>query len=79
MNRKEVILQHFSKHKFISSMVAFELYGITRLSAVIYELRHEGYKVGSIWRTTTNRFGREVRYLDYYLVKGVKKWLRNKQ
>ena len=69
MNRKEVILRHFSKYKYISSMQAFELYGITRLSAVIYDLRNDGHKIGFIWRTCVNRYGKQVRYADYFLIK----------
>lgn len=74
MNREMIIMQHFSKYRFISSMQAFELYGITRLSAVIYELRQKGVKIGSIWRTTVNRYGKEVRYMDYYVEKRGKLW-----
>ena len=74
MNHEMVVMQHFSKFKYISSMQAFELYGITRLSATIYNLRHQGIKIGSVWRTTINRYGKEVRYMDYYLEKRGKLW-----
>lgn len=79
MNRKIVILQHFAKNKYISSAQAFALYGITRLSAVIYELRQEGYKIGAVWRTETNRYGNTVRYMDYFLIKRERKWFTKKQ
>lgn len=73
MNRKEVILKHLRRHKYISSFQAFDLYGITRLSAVIFDLREDGYQIGNVWRNTTNRFGHFVRYVDYFLIKGKKK------
>ena len=76
MNHEEIVLQHFSKFKFISSMQAFDMYGITRLSATIYNLRQRGIKIGSIWRTTTNRYGNQVRYMDYYLEKRGILWKR---
>ena len=57
-------------------MVAFDMYGITRLSATIYNLRQRGIKIGSVWRTTTNRYGNQVRYMDYYLEKRGGLWKR---
>lgn len=79
MNREEIVLRHFQKNKYISSMQAFELYGITRLSATIYNLRQRGIKVGSIWRTIINRYGKQVRYMDYYLEKRGNLWKRKQQ
>ncbi len=79
MDRKTIILRHFTRYKFISSMQAFELYGITRLSAVIYNLRKKGYKIETVWRTTVNRYGKEVHYKDYFLVKKDRKWFSKKQ
>lgn len=76
MNRELVVLQHFSKYKYLSSMQAFELYGITRLSAAIYNLRQQGVKIGSIWRTGVNRYGNPTRWMDYYLEKRGKLWKR---
>lgn len=76
MNHEEIVLRHFTKFKFISSMTAFEMYGITRLSATIYNLRQKGIKIGAIWRTTTNRYGNQVRYVDYYLERKGILWKR---
>ena len=39
------VLQHLLKHGSITSYEAFKLYGITRLSAKIYDLRHKYKKV----------------------------------
>ena len=77
MNHEAVVLQHFSKYKYLSSMQAFDLYGITRLSATIYDLRQKGIKIGSVWRTVINRYGNQVRYMDYYLEKRGKLWKRH--
>ena len=76
MNHEAVVLQHFSKYKYLSSMQAFDMYGITRLSATIYDLRQKGIKIGSVWRTSINRYGNQVRYMDYYLEKRGKLWKR---
>lgn len=77
ISQEEIVLQHFSKYKYISSMEAFSKYGMTRLSAVIYNLRQRGYKIGIVWRTGLNQYGREVRWADYFLIKGIKKWLKH--
>lgn len=69
MNQEQLILKHLRRHKFISSFKAFELYGITRLSARIYNLRQDGYDIQMIWRYATNRYGNLVKYADYFLVK----------
>ena len=62
------VLEHLLNHKTISSKEAFELYGATRLSAIIFNLRQEGYYIENIPREGLNRFGEKVRYVDYELV-----------
>lgn len=69
MNQEQVILKHLRKHKTITSMEVFELYGFTRLSAVIFNLRESGHKIGMIWETGTNRYGNQVRWGKYFLIK----------
>ena len=69
MNHNQLILNHLQKHKTITTLEAFELYGITRLSARIYDLRESGIKIGLIWETGTNRYGNQVKWGKYYLEK----------
>ncbi len=69
MNHEEIILNHLRKHKTITTLEAFELYGITRLSARIFNLRESGYKIGLVWETGTNRYGNQVRWGKYFLIK----------
>lgn len=69
MNHEEIILNHLRKHKTITTLEAFELYGITRLSARIFNLRESGYKIGLIWENGTNRYGNQVRWGKYFLIK----------
>lgn len=73
MNQMQLVLKHLNRHKYISSFKAIELYGITRLSAVIYDLKDAGYEIGTVWRHATNRYGNPVRYVDYYLIKNKRK------
>lgn len=62
-----VVLAHLQEHGSITSLEAFELYGVTRLSALIFNLRAEGYAIESITEHTTNRYGRRVPYARYEL------------
>lgn len=68
MNQEQVILKHFQKHKTITSMEAIELYGFTRLSAIIFNLRESGHKIGMVWEEGINRFGHHVRWGKYFLI-----------
>lgn len=64
-----IVLHHMTKYKTITSMQAFEEYGITRLSAKIYNLREAGHRIGMVWEETINRYGKPVRYGKYFIEK----------
>lgn len=54
----------------ISSWEAIRLYGITRLSAVIYELRHKEeppMDIRNEWKTGEDRFGQHTRWVEYFI------------
>lgn len=61
------ILNHLEKNGSITSMEAFQLYGITRLAARIKELRDRGYDVVTLTMDSVNRYGEIVRYAKYVL------------
>lgn len=65
---KDRVLRHLRDYGTISSMEAFREYGITRLSAVIFTLREEGYTIKTVTKTAVNRYGEKVRYGEYTLV-----------
>lgn len=65
-NQKQEVLRHIKRYGSITSMKAFEKYGITRLSAIIYILRRE-YEIVTIMRTSVNRYGNEVNFAEYRL------------
>ena len=73
LSQKIAVFKHMQKHKSITSMEAFELFGATRLSAIIYDLRHEGHQIGMVWENGTNRFGEPVHYGRYFIEKTAKK------
>ncbi len=67
--QKEIILNHFLKHKSLTSWDSFRLYGDTRLSDKIYQLKKDGYKFEEKWITKKNRNGVKVRFKKYILKK----------
>lgn len=72
MSQRTEVLKYLKKHKYITSYQAFEWFGATRLSAIIFDLRRQGYKIGGIWETYTDRYGEQKRFLRYFLIKDEK-------
>ncbi len=61
------ILNYMKKHdKGITSMQAFDMFGATRLSAIIFELRKK-YDIETILEEGINRFGGTMQYARYVL------------
>ena len=64
----ELVLNHLKNHKNgITSMDAFQKYGITRLSGTIYNLKKDGYKISSTTETKKNRYGNSCSFARYKL------------
>lgn len=64
MTHEEVVLEYMKKHKGITSMEAYDKLGVTRLSAVIFNLR-ERYDIPDVWEFCTNRYGNRVKFKRY--------------
>ena len=62
-------MKHLQERGGITSAEAFKLYGITRLSGRIYELRRDGYKVVGYKQAGINRDGEKV-FFDRYMLMG---------
>ena len=67
MNKHVAVLNHLQTHVGITSMEAFELYGATRLSAIIFNLRRQGYNITSIDKETIDRYGNKAIFCEYRL------------
>lgn len=65
MTQKEKVLRHLRDYGNITSWQAFEEYGITRLSAVIYTLRKSGFNITSFLDTRINRYGECINFARY--------------
>ena len=61
---KSLVLYHLKNKKSITSWEAITKYHITRLSAVIYDLRHEGYDI-----QTTREHNEGSNYARYTLLR----------
>lgn len=71
MNQTLAIKNHLEKKGFITSMQAFELYGVTRLSAIIYVLRNKyGMDIDTQYNYGMNRYGNNIHYGVYTLKDG---------
>ena len=68
MNKTEKVLNHLQKYGSITSLEAIDLYGATRLSAIIYCLRNRGMKIETIDLPFIDRFGSKSRYGKYILM-----------
>ena len=64
-----MILKHLTYYGKITSWEAFQDYGITRLSAIIFNLRDAGYMISSEKKTATNRFGNKTNFAEYKLIR----------
>lgn len=64
--QKQLIEKHLLEKGKITSWEAFEIYGVTRLSHIIYVLRKK-YDIISISTTKKNRYGHYCTYSTYTL------------
>lgn len=67
MNKTQAVKKHMKKKGHITPWAAIENYGATRLSAIIFNLRKQGYDITTVMKTGTDRFGNPCRYSDYVL------------
>nr|DAW66798.1 MAG TPA: helix-turn-helix domain protein [Caudoviricetes sp.] len=70
--QKEAVLAYMKEHGAITSWTAIELFGATRLSAIIFKLRREGHEIKTQMRVALNRYGHTVNFAQYVLIRGKK-------
>ena len=70
MTKTNAVLTHLMEKGSITSWEAIKEYGATRLSAIIYQLRHRyGLNIISEEIEFTDRFGSKAKYAKYILPK----------
>lgn len=68
-NKTKEIVKYMKKHKGITSKVAFEQFGVTRLSSIIFNLRNAGYVIQSERvELKKDRYGNPGSYAKYTLI-----------
>ena len=67
-SQSDAILWHLKKYGSITSYEAIKEYGATRLSAIIFNHRKEGYDISSMPLVKKTRFGRNTTIAKYIYV-----------
>lgn len=67
MNKHQLVKEHLMEHGSITSWEAIQNYGATRLSAIIFNLRKQGYDIRTIMREQSDRYGNTCQYANYVL------------
>ena len=67
LTQKSEVLNHLKQNGSITSMEAFKKYGATRLSAIIFNLRDEGYQIDTLMIEGKTRYGRPTTFAKYIL------------
>lgn len=67
ISKTEKVLKHLKEYGSITSLEAIDLYGATRLSAIIYNLRNRGYDIMTVKMPFVDRFGTSSIYGKYIL------------
>ena len=64
-SQSDAILWHLKQYGSITSYEAIKEYGATRLSAIIFNHRQDGYNIDSVPLTKKTRFGRNNTIAKY--------------
>jgi hypothetical protein len=67
MAQMDRVLSHLKEKGTLQPLEAWRDLGIYRLSAVIYDLRQEGHKIGTKRVEVVNRFGEPALIAEYSL------------
>lgn len=71
MNKTKAVMLHLEENGSITSWEAIKEYGATRLSAIIFNLRHKyGMNIISEPYEFVDRYGNKSSYAKYVLIKG---------
>lgn len=71
MTKTEKVKSHLEEIGHITSLEAIKEYGATRLSAIIFNLRHKyDMNIENEWIDFTDRYGNKSRYVIYIYKRG---------
>ena len=67
--QRDIILEYLQENENgITQLEATNLFGFTRLSAIIYDLKKQGYTFTTTREKGVNRYGRKVSFDRYRIV-----------
>jgi hypothetical protein len=69
MSQLSDVLEYMQTKGSITSMDAIEMFGATRMSAIIYDIKKKGYEIDSPLIPVKNRYGKTVYVSNYSLEK----------
>lgn len=65
VSQKKMVLDYIREFGSITPLDAFKDLGVTRLAAVIFELKEDGHDIHTERERSKNRFGHATRYARY--------------
>ena len=65
VTQQDHVYLHLKNHKSITSKIAWDRFGCTRLSVVIERMRKRGYSIETKMIETQNRYGTKTSYAKY--------------
>jgi hypothetical protein len=68
-SKQQKVVNHLKKKGTITSWQAIELYGATRLAAIIHTMRKKGHEIHTKNVNAKDRFGNNCTYAKYVFVK----------
>ncbi len=68
LTKTKMVKNHLQRGQTITSLEAINLYGATRLSAIIFSLRQQGLDIATLPTTIKDRFGNSTTYAKYKLL-----------
>ena len=68
VNQKTRVMDYMNEYKSITSLEAFRDLGVTRLSAVIFDIKKSGVPIKSERMQSINRFGEVVYFSKYSII-----------
>ena len=72
MNKTRAVLTYLKRTKNgITSMEAIEMFGATRLSAIVYVLKEKGYIFKDRTEECVDRYGNVAKYKRYWIIGSV--------
>ena len=67
-NQTQEVIKYLKRHKHITSKIAFEQFGVTRLSSIIFRLKAKGYNIMTRMTEGQDRYQNHCAFADYVLV-----------